>query len=204
MGIGIGLLTKKYRTHAIVLALLMLGFVLFTLGPLGHNWNSVVWPWNVAMVLFVLILFWRAEKFSICDVLWVRSYPFQKIVLILFVIMPIFSFFNVWDSYLSSTLYSGNTNNAQIFVSDSVKQKLPNEIQRHTTRTGENLHALDFFHWSFDELNVPPYPETRVYKDIARDFCKYADTGGDVVLVVNGKPTIFNGDHKSNYDCSNL
>lgn len=204
MGIGLGLLTKKYRTHAIVLAILMLGFVLFTLGPLGHNWNSVVWPWNVAMALFVLVLFWRTEKFSIRDVLWAKNFPFQKIVLVLFVIMPIFSFFNFWDSYPSSTLYSGNTNNAQIFVSDSVKQKLPNEIQRYTTRTGENMNALDFFHWSFNELNVPPYPEMRVYKDIARDFCKYADDNDDIVLVVSGKPTLFNSDLKSNYDCSNL
>ena len=134
----------------------------------------------------------------------IKNFPFQKVVLVLFAITPIFSFFNFWDSYLSSTLYSGNTNNAQIFVSDSVKQRLPTEIQHYATRTRENINALDFFHWSFDELNVPPYPEKRIYKDIARDFCKYADTNSDVVLVVNGKPTILNGDHSSNYDCSNL
>ncbi len=204
MGIGLGLLSKKYRKHATVLALLMLGFVLFTLGPLGHNWNSVVWPWNVAMALFAVILFWRAENFSFRDILWVKNFPFQKIILVLFVVMPALSFFNLWDSYLSSTLYSGNTNSAQIYINDSVKQKLPTEIQRYVIKTEANGNVLDFFGWSFDELNVPPYPETRVYKDIARSICKYANDKMDVVLVVNGKPTLFNRDYKSTYDCSNL
>jgi hypothetical protein len=202
IGIGVGLLTKKYRKYAISLALLMLAFVLYTLGPLGHNWNSVVWPWNVVMALLVLVLFWRAEYFSFKDVLWVKNFPFQKIVLVLFGIMPIFSFFNIWDSYLSSTLYSGNTNNAQIYISDSAKQKLPREIQRYVVKNG-STNALDFFHWSFDELNIPPYPETRVYKAITRDMCKYTDNN-DVLLVVSGKPTMFNGDSQSTYDCSNL
>jgi hypothetical protein len=204
MGIGVGLLTKKYRKCAIALALLMLGFVLFTLGPLGHNWNSVVWPWNVAMALFVVILFWRTENFSLRDILWTKNFPFQKVIFVLFAIMPAFSFFNLWDSYLSSTLYSGNTNSAQIYISDSVQYKLPQEIQRYLIKNETSMNTLDFFHWSFDELNVPPYPETRVYKNIARSICKYAENKNDVVLVVSGKPTLFNGDHKSIYDCHNL
>ena len=118
--------------------------------------------------------------------------------------MPVLSLFNLWDSYLSSTLYSGNTNGAQIYISNSVKQKLPVEIQQYATKTETDKNELDFFDWSFDELNVPPYPETRVYKDITEDICKYAENKDEVVLVVSGKPTWFNGDHKSSYDCSNL
>jgi predicted DCC family thiol-disulfide oxidoreductase YuxK len=203
-GIGVGLLMKNYRRYAITLALLMHSFVLFALGPLGHNWNSVVLPWNVAMALFVIILFWKTVDLSFRDIFLVKNFPFQKIILILFTIMPVFSFFNLWDSYLSSALYSGNTNSAQIYVSDFVKQKLPAEIQRYMTRTEADSYALDYFRWSFDELNVPPYPETRVYKVIARNFCKYAENKNDVVLIINGKPTLFNRDNKSIYDCSNL
>jgi len=203
MGIGLGLLSKKCRKYAIVFVLLMLSFVLITLGPLGHNWNSVVWPWNVAMALFAVILFWQAENFSFWDILWVKNFSFQKIILILFVVMPVLSFFNLWDSYLSATLYSGNTNSAQVYISDSVKQKLPMEIQRYVVKTETGESMLDFFNWSFAELNVPPYPETRIYKNIARDICKYADDKMDVVLVVNSKPTLFNRDNQLIYDCSN-
>lgn len=204
MGIGLGLLTRTYRKHAIALALLMLAFVLFALGPLGHNWNSVVWPWNVAMALFVIILFWRTENFSFRDVLWGKHFPFQKAVLVLFGVMPALSLVNLWDSYLSSALYSGNTNTAQLYITDSVKNALPSEIQRYATRVGPNKNALNFFQWSFDELNVPPYPETRVYKAIARGMCRYSDGSDDVVLEVNGKPTLLNAGHSSIYDCSNL
>ena len=204
MGIGLGLLTKKYRRYAVVVAIVMLGFVLFTLGPLGHNWNSVVWPWNVAMALFVIILFWRTENVSFHDIIWVKNFSFQKVIFVLFTIMPAFSFFNLWDSYLSSNLYSGNTNSAQVYISDFVKQKLPIEIQRHATKTGANVNMLDFFHWSFDELNVPPYPEIRVYKDIGRGICQYANDKNDVVLIVSEKTTLINGGHKLIYDCSNL
>ena len=156
------------------------------------------------MALFVIILFWRTENFSFRDILWVKNFPFQKVILILFVVMPVLSFFNLWDSYLSWTLYSGNTNSAQIYISDSVKQKLPIEIQRYAIKIGANENTLNFFHWSFDELNVPPYPETRVYKDIAQNICQYADNKSDVILVVSVKPTLFNRGHKLTYECSNL
>ncbi len=204
MAIGIGLLTKKYRNHAVALALLMLGFILCTLGPLGHNWNSVVWPWNVAMVLFVIILFWRAENFSARDILWTKNFPFQRVVLVLFALMPIFSFFNLWDSYPSWALYSGNTARAELYISDSVKQKLPMEIQRYATRATAHENVLDFFNWSFDELHVPPYPETRVYKAIGQYVCAYAENKDDVSLVIHGKPALFNREQKSTYDCSDL
>src|SRR5215203_1960461 len=58
--IGLGLLVRPLRKPAVVAAILMHAFILFSLGPWGHDWNSVVWPWNLAMVAFDIILFWRA------------------------------------------------------------------------------------------------------------------------------------------------
>lgn len=204
MGIGIGLLIKKYRKKALVFAVLMHGFVLLAIGPLGHSWNSVVWGWNIAMVLFVIILFWKTEDFSFRDIFRVKITLFQKLVIILFTTMPILSFFNLWDSYLSSSLYSGNINAAKIYISDSVKRKLPNEAQSFISESGANENILDFYGWSFDELNVPPYPETRVYKDIARSVCGYSGDEKGVTLVIDGKPSIFSKGHESRYDCSGL
>lgn len=202
MAIGIGLLFKRTRTPAILLALAMIGFILFTLGPLGHNWNSVVWPWNIAMALFVVILFWKAD-FSVRDVLWTKGFLYQKLILVLFAVLPFLSFFNAWDSYPSAALYSGNTNRAQISVSDSVKQQLPQEVQHYALSTTGDMNGLDFFNWSFNELNVPPYPETRVYQAITRDLCAYTEKDG-ISLVVYGKPTPFNGGQELRYTCSSL
>lgn len=202
IGIGIGLLTKKFRKYAIILALLMSGFVLLTLGPLGHNWNSIVWPWNIVMGLLVVILFWRTEMSSLRDIFWPKNYMYQRVVLLLFCIMPVFSFFNFWDSYLSSTLYSGNKNKARIYVSDTVKQELPAEIRSYVSRNKNDKSELVFDDWSLGELNVPTYPEARIYKDVASYICEYGKS--NVELVVRGKPTMFNAEDESTYKCSDL
>ena len=62
--IGIGLLIQKFRQLAVVAAVVMHGFVLLKYGPLGFNYNTVVWPWNLTMIALDLILFWRTELFS--------------------------------------------------------------------------------------------------------------------------------------------
>lgn len=203
-GIGIGLLTKKFQRPAVALAILMHVLILFALGPLGYNWNSIVWPWDVTMILLAAVLFWRADDFSFRDVLWTKNFPFQNLVFVLFAVMPIFSFFNLWDSYLSSTLYSGNINSAHIYLENSLKERLPTKIQRYAIRAEGDRYMLDLLYWSLDELNVPPYPETRIYKKITQSMCKYAASNSDVILVVNGKPTLFNRDHQSTYNCSDL
>lgn len=203
-GIGLGLMSKKYRNCSIFLAISMHCFILFLLGPFGHNWNNVVWPWNIAMIFFVMILFLRTNDFSLKDMLPQKIKSVGSVIFTLFIIFPTLSFLNLWDSYLSSALYSGNTNSAQIFISDSLKQRLPVKIQRYTKEIETNQNALDFANWSFEDLNVPPYPETRVYKKIAKNICTYATNVDDVVLVVNGKPTLFNKDAKQAYDCSDL
>jgi hypothetical protein len=48
--IGIALLNKGFRKLGVIMAVSMSLFLLTVLGPLGHNWNSVVWPWDIAMV----------------------------------------------------------------------------------------------------------------------------------------------------------
>ncbi len=204
MGIGVGLLTRRFRSAAMLLAMGMLGFVLLTLGPFGHNWNSVVWPWNIAMALFVIILFWRTEDFSFRDTFEVKHFPFQKVLFVFFVILPMLSFFNLWDSYPSSELYSEDNSQSPLFISDAVRQQLPDTAQPHVIRTGTDKYVLDYYHWSFSELNVPIYPEPRVLKGIARGVCAYASDPADVVLVVQGEQTPFNRDASSTYRCFNL
>ncbi|MEJ0002248.1 MAG: DCC1-like thiol-disulfide oxidoreductase family protein [bacterium] len=204
MAIGIGLFSKKFRTYAVIGALLMHGFILFSIGPFGHDWNSVVWPWNIAMMLLVLILFYKARDFSFRDLVWIRRFPYQKAVLVLFAVMPIASFFNMWDSYLSSTLYSGNTNSARLSVSDSVAEKLPAGARQYLAESRSGGKILDFSTWSFAELNVPPYPETRIFKAVGRYACRYADAPSDVLLDIYGKPTMFNRGWPTTYTCRDL
>jgi hypothetical protein len=204
-GLGIGLLTRRFRAPAVFCAIAMHTFILGAIGPLGHGLNAVVWPWNVAMIAFLLILFVkRKEQPAPRDIIWGRAFAFQKIALVLFGLMPLLSFFNLWDHYLSSALYSGNRNSGLIYLSDAAFERLPDTIEDYVTEGGRDRNELDIFDWSIGELNVPSYPEVRIYKNVARAICGYSADGSGVELVVQGKLALINGNRRSVFHCSDL
>lgn len=51
------LFTKRFQFLGIILAISTHIFALLYLGPLGISHNTVVYPWNIAMMFFVIILF---------------------------------------------------------------------------------------------------------------------------------------------------
>jgi len=63
-GLGLALLIRPLRHAAVFGLIVMHALLLFCLGPLGHNWNTVVWPWNIAMALMCVVLFWQTKSVS--------------------------------------------------------------------------------------------------------------------------------------------
>jgi hypothetical protein len=61
MGIGVALWVPRLRLTALIAAIAVHGYSLLVLGPLGHNYNWVVWPWNVAMPLLLWVLFAKGD-----------------------------------------------------------------------------------------------------------------------------------------------
>jgi hypothetical protein len=203
-GIGIALLTRKFRTAAMYLAIGMHVFILIGIGPFGHSANTVVWPWNLAMVAFLLILFRGSGDVSWRELVWGRGAVSQRVVLVLFGVLPLLSFFNLWDHYLSSALYSGNRNNGVLYLSDDVLAELPDSIQEVATNEGPDVNKLEIADWSFRELNVPAYPEMRIYKNVARSLCGFAESASDVRLAVEAKGALFRGKRTFSFDCTSL
>lgn len=64
LAIGLLLWFPKLRRVAFVAVILTHAFALLFLGPLGHNYNWVVWPWNLAMIALVLGLFAHGKFFE--------------------------------------------------------------------------------------------------------------------------------------------
>ncbi len=62
--IAIMLWFPRLRRAAFALTVLTHTFALVFLGPWGHNYNWVVWPWNLAMIALVLGLFARGKFFE--------------------------------------------------------------------------------------------------------------------------------------------
>ena len=57
---GLLLFGRAQRFAAFVLVAMHL-FIRIVLGPLGHNYNREVWPWNVMMMGLLALLYFRAE-----------------------------------------------------------------------------------------------------------------------------------------------
>lgn len=202
-GMGIGLLTRRWRHLCVFLAIAMHGLILFSIGPLGHNWDPPVWPWNMAMMLFVVILFWDIGEISVWEIVTSRRQPIHMVTVILFGIMPFFSYLEWWDSYASFALYSGNNPSAVIRVSESLAEVLPPEIKKHV-KGRPPMQTFDYFFWSFEELHTV-YPEPRAYRNIVRHLCRYAQSDSDVKATLKGRRRWYNGERSSTLlNCSDF
>lgn len=204
---GFGLLLKKTRKICICLALAMHGLILGLL--IAQNQNSVVWAWNGVLVLMVVVLFWRSDT-SIAQVFkyWRAGSTGSRasiIVAALYVVLPILSFWGWWDLYLSGALYSGNTPVAVVRVEGEVYERLSPTAKREVFVTGSGERMLPLFEWSMAELNVPPYPEFRVYQQLTREICRSAETKSHAELIVKTRPAIMDGSYNVvRMNCSDL
>lgn len=129
---------------------------------------------------FVAVLFVRpADAPSPLSILLPGRSAFRWAVLVLFAFMPLLSFWGWWDSYLSASLYSGNTNVGLMVARED------QGAGRTTTDLGEV---------SVDRLNVPVYPEEEVLTNLARGQCSVAQRPARVKFMLLGKPDFFTGE----------
>lgn len=204
---GVGLLVKKTRGLCVWVALIMHASVLALLVWQGRN--SVVWVWNVALAVMVVVLFRRSDV-SVCQTFNARnaaaaSVRVTQALAVACAVLPVLSFFGLWDMYLSGALYSGNTPVGVVRVDERVYERLSGVAKRQvfTTKGGEQV--LPLFEWAMAELNVPPYPETRVYKEVAREVCKLEDGEGRLELIVKERPAILDGSYRvTRMNCAQL
>jgi hypothetical protein len=191
--IGLTMWIPQGRRLAIGLAMAFHAVVLLCLGPLGHNYNAVVWPWNVAMAVLVWALASRVPPRETINAL--RNSWLAGITVILVCGMPAFSFSGSWDSYLSFAYYSGNGTVASIYVSRPFRDRLPPGLQAffkpnvdmHVPEA-EGPYLLDHTAWGLSVLRTPPLPEPRSYKGLVRFLIrKFPGAEDDVRMVLKPK-----------------
>jgi hypothetical protein len=183
--IGIALWFPHFRDKAVAMAVGSHIFILLFLSPLGINGNSVVYPWNLAMIAFVILLF-RNEKNQIG--LWPAALR-QKICLVYFTILiwvlPATNFFGLWDDYLSFSLYSDKASEYYIAIEENETAKIDGRLKRFFVHlpgiTGGRL--IDVNAWAMNDLGVPFYPERRVFKKIAAIFCEKGIEKGKIIFL---------------------
>ncbi len=96
--------------------------------------------------------------------------------------MPLFNFFEWWDSYLSAALYSGNEPSARVYISQEVYDRLRPEVTTayatlrvDATSDDPCPYEVDFFRWAMEEMNVPYYPAERVWRGLARRLAELSE-----------------------------
>ncbi len=153
---GAGLLGLFVRTRRIGVAFAIavhLG-ALASIGPLGHNWNSVIWPWNVALAVAALTLI--APWTQSVKAFFVRSKWPLRLAVAFVALYPAGYYIGAVDAYLSHHLYSSDTPSAQVCDED-----------------GECF--ADLVLGTLEDLNVPLPPEHRLFRAQFDGSCSPGD-----------------------------
>lgn len=220
IAIALLLWKTKLRRAALGLTVLTHAFALLFLGPLGHNYNWVVWPWNLAMVALVFGLFANGKLFETptspagnksklkLDNEVVLSSTVSQLrrnrpalsIVAAYAVLPILSYSGLWDSYFSFSLYSENLAVANIFVTEKFRDNLPQNLKRHAqpfTQAYDPEHqgplTFAFTAWGYEEMHVPPISEPRNFENVYRALLPYATTPADLRMIVGPRsgPVIF-------------
>lgn len=180
---GLLLISPKTRTWGLGLVALMHAFNLFTLGPLGLNYNSIVWPWNFWMIVIAFILFYRNDQ-PLFRAAW--SSASGKAIIVLTGLMPALNFVGLWDGFLSASYYSGRLRDGWIYLNEDGVRHMPQAyllgnkgFDRTSTRS-----RIDVTAWAESTINVPPYAEARTYGALMRKLVADGVPPEDMLLLV--------------------
>ncbi|MBC7864337.1 MAG: DoxX family membrane protein [Bacteroidia bacterium] len=166
---GIGLWIPKLRKFCCLIIFGLHLFILISLGPLGHNWNHVVWPWNIAFAWLVFDLFFRNDLVEVK-----LSLKKMYVASLIFIagIIPALNLFGKTDHFLSAGYYSSVASMAVFYFPQTEKDKLPLTTNPHLYFDQHaKLGILMMDNWAIEELNVPVYPEDRTHIDLAKKIC---------------------------------
>ena len=169
---GVGFIFFKNKKYFCIMAITMHMIVIVIYGPIGMNYNLIILPWNLAMIFFSIVFFYQKEGFKITFDFFKNKLTFSAFLFVGF--LPLLSFFDYWDHYLSFNLYSGNTKVLVICV-EEVQQYPALEKYKSAEKNNKycsNNYVVNTNKWAMDELNVPVIPQERVYLEMQLQFNK--------------------------------
>ena len=179
---GLGLLYGKTQTKSAVFLIAMHVGILVLFSPAALNINQVILPWNIALLLYLYVIFLRDKiKLPLYESV---VFKWNKLFILFWVILPALSFVGFWDKALSSNLYSGRLPQMIVYINnvDACKELQPFYFKKERPR-GAKLNMLN---WAFIETNTPGYMDIRVYNIIKKKLiAKYRGAGFKFVYLNN-------------------
>jgi hypothetical protein len=183
--LGVSLLVPKTRVFGLAGAVAMHAFLLLALGPFGHDYNSAVWPWNLALPVVGFLLFWGRRELVLPNV-WGSG--LGKGVALLVGVLPALSFLGKWDEALSFSLYSGTMPEGWIAFAKRDEHKVRALLPSGTEavhKLDEDRQLVSVSQWALDAMNAPPHASSRVFREAARALEKM---DAEVELFVSPRP----------------
>ena len=169
---GLGLLFSKTKKVSAIILVAMHIFILLLIGPLGLHYNKIVWPWNIAMIIYLYFLFIKKDTAPSQNIALLNKS--NKIILLCWTILPALNFIGLWDNYLSWCIYSYNLPLMAICIKDSATATQFHSYlnKKDSLNICDSNALLNIQNWALKEMNVPAYPEERVYKKIEEHWKK--------------------------------
>jgi hypothetical protein len=191
---GMALLIPAFRKIGMYTAIVTHIVILFCLSPILLNHNSIVYPWNVAMIFFVFLLFWNVKDNPFMAILEIRSNVLLVMLVVLVWVFPILNLFGYWDHFLSFSLYSNKPSTFYIAIEENEIHKIDKRFKHYFAKIPglQGGQIIEINKWAFSELNVPFYPEMRSFKNLSVNFCDLGIDEDKLVFLefsyLNGKP----------------
>lgn len=164
--IGLGLWFRSSSQVAVITGILMHVLVILMMAPFSEHFNAVMVAWNVTSIFLLYIIFAGRTEVYYYHLSSTLAFKPLYVVVFLMGIMPALYFFNRWDANLSYTQFSGKNKSADIYLTFEARKKLPFYLQYFTYETERGYYRLPLNTWAMHELQVPGYPEKRVFLQI--------------------------------------
>lgn len=184
---AIGLLFNRSRKTAVALLCSMHGFILIMFGPAGLNINIVLWPWNMLMPFLLVILFYLNQ---INYTSLKQKQPLIWLTIFTWWVIPWLNLFGYMDDFFSAKLFSGKTQYLFICTSNPHSKKIFANYFASSSTSSVCDSSISVFKWGIEEMNVPPNPELRIFKNIIQQWEQKYDTAhADKFMILNPKFT---------------
>jgi hypothetical protein len=185
ISLGIGLLIPKTRSNFKFIAVFFHVFIMLVLSPLGHNWNTLVLPWNVAMIGLIFLCF-ETKKNGTEPIFSFKTLKLNasSCVLKLAWIGPLLSLFSLFPRDFTWRMYSGTHSEMTFYFQEESlleKLKIPQEKV-----FGKNSLKITLEDWLNDQTGVLPPDSEAYYRNLGRYLCQFVtDKSGSGILILN-------------------
>jgi hypothetical protein len=171
--LSIGLFFQRTKRITCISLIIMHLLILLMFGPWGINYDAVIWPWNVGLIIFISILILNNPGFTISSQSLIKGS--NKLIVLVFGILPLLNLFGYWEYFFSSGLFSCRPPDMYIYVKRDASNKTLEDFsmkEQPLECINNNTYVIYTRDWAFREMLAPENPEIRIYKEIKKQLLK--------------------------------